>query len=104
VSSIEDDSPLTFLDAGSGVLKCDWYGRGQQIDGVSAWEEYIVVSVAIRLLQKEESDVKPLQLRKAELLDRIRAAAQSRDEGNAPTCTDVRGTYQENEMPWLFRG
>ena len=104
VSLIEDDVPVTFTDAGSGVLKADWYGRGQVIDGVSGWDEYVVVCCAIRMLTKEESDTKQLQMRKAELKDRIQAAAQNRDDGNAPTCTDVRGTYQENEMPWLFRG
>lgn len=104
VSLAEDDTPATFTDNGSGIIKVDWYGAGQPIDGVSGWEELIVLGAAIRMMQKEESDTRPLDARRQVLYKRIEAAAQARDVGNAPTVTDVRTLTQELEYPFLFRG
>lgn len=59
-------------------------------DGVSGWNEYICVDAAIKALQKEESDVTVLAMQKAELLNRIEAAAENRDAGEPETISDTR--------------
>jgi len=41
------------------------------IDGISGWEEYIIVDCAIKAYIKEESNPVQLEQRKAELIDRI---------------------------------
>lgn len=60
------------------------------VDGVSGWTEYIVVDVAIKALQKEESDVSVFLAQKAALIQRIEAAAENRDAGNPATVADVQ--------------
>lgn len=60
------------------------------IDGVSGWEEYVVVSAAISCLAKEESDTTGLERQLAGLTQRIEAAAENRDEGAPQTVADVR--------------
>ena len=57
-------------------------------DGVSGWTEYIINDVAIKMMQKEESDVTVLALQKAELIRRIEAAAENRDAGNPQVVSD----------------
>lgn len=49
--------------------------------GVSGWEEWIVLKVAIRLLAKEESDTSDLRADLAEVDARIESARHRRDEG-----------------------
>jgi len=65
------------------------------IDGVSGWEEYVVVDAAIKALQKEESDCSLLMAQKAALERRIEAAAENRDAGMPARVVDVRGS-----QPW----
>ncbi len=57
-------------------------------DGINGWEEYIIVDVAIKVLQKEESDVTVFALQKGELTKRIEAMAE-RDNGSPEKITDV---------------
>jgi hypothetical protein len=58
-------------------------------DGVSGWLEYVVVDVATKALQKEESDVSVFLAQKAALIQRIDAAAENRDAGSPATVADV---------------
>lgn len=60
------------------------------VDGVSGWEEYILVDAAIKALQKEESDAGVLMAQKKDLLMRIEAAATNRDAGEPDTVSDSR--------------
>lgn len=60
------------------------------LDGISGWDEYVVVDVAIKAMQKEESDVQVLMAQKAALLVRITAAASNRDAGEPECVSDVR--------------
>lgn len=53
----------------------------QTFDGVSGWEEYIIIDAAIKALQKEESDVSVLMAQKQAILVRIEAMANTRDAG-----------------------
>jgi hypothetical protein len=61
------------------------------LDGISGWDEYVIVDAAIKALQKEESDVSVLLAQKAALRQRIEAAASNRDAGMPEQVTDVQG-------------
>lgn len=60
------------------------------IDGVSGWEEYIVVDAAIKALVKEESDVSAFMAQKAALKMRIEEAAEHRDVQEPDTVSDSK--------------
>jgi hypothetical protein len=66
-----------------------------EIDGVSGWDEYIVVDAAIKCMQKEESDVSVLMAQKQALIRRIEAAAENRDAGSPQKVSDSRGSDYE---------
>lgn len=61
-------------------------------DGVSGWLEYVVVDVAIKAMQKEESDVSVLLAQKGALIQRIESAAENRDAGSPATVADTQMT------------
>lgn len=61
---------------------------GDTCDGISGWNEYIIVDAAMKALGKEESDVSVLMARKAALIQRIEAAAENRDAANPMTVAD----------------
>lgn len=60
------------------------------VDGVSGWEEYIVVDMCIKMLTKEESDVTIYAGQKGALLKRIEEAAENRNIGEPETVSDSR--------------
>lgn len=60
------------------------------VDGVSGWEQYIVVDAARKALQKEESDTSALVNEKMMLLKRIEEAAENRDIGEPETVSDAK--------------
>lgn len=66
------------------------------VDGLAGWEEYAIVDMAIRALQKEESDVQVLMAQKEALRQRIMAMADTRDVGSPP----VVGDNQSNSFWW----
>lgn len=70
------------------------------MDGVSGWEEYIIVDAAIKALRKEESDTSELQLEKQMLTARINGSAQGRDAGQGDVISDTR-TWSER---WGWTG
>jgi hypothetical protein len=53
------------------------------------WEDFVVCDVAARCLEKEESDSRPMLLRKAEAKQRIIASSQNRDAGMPERVIDV---------------
>lgn len=59
-------------------------------DGVSGWTEYIITDVAIKALQKEESDVSVLMAQKMALLKRIEETSMNRDAGSPATISNSR--------------
>ena len=66
------------------------------LDGISGWEEFVVVDAAIKALAKEESDPQVLILQKIALTKRIEDAAANRDLAYPQTVSDVTG----NDIPW----
>jgi len=69
-------------------------------DDLNGYAEYVVTFAAIRMLQKEESDVSVLMSQKAELKQRITAAAANRDADNPLTITDI---HISNNPFWFSR-
>lgn len=66
-------------------------------------DEYLIIDVMIKLLQKEESDVSALVAQKAMFRQRLELEAVEFDSGEAPTVADVRrGDYDTREH-WFFR-
>jgi hypothetical protein len=62
------------------------------VQGVSGWTEYIIVDAAIKMMQKEESDVSVLMAQKQALLARIEAMAHNRDAGMPSTVADAQSS------------
>jgi hypothetical protein len=58
---------------------------------ISGWLEYVITDVAIKILQKEESDVSVLMAQKEALRQRIMAGASNRDAGRNDSISDTRG-------------
>ena len=69
-------------------------------DDLNGYAEYVVTFAAIRMLQKEESDVSVFLAQKAELIKRITDAAANRDADNPLTVTDI---YMANNKFWYTR-
>jgi len=60
------------------VAPADLTSASQTVDGVSGWEEYIVIDAAMKCLQKEESSTTHLERQKAAMLSRIEEMAENR--------------------------
>ena len=58
---------------------------------ISGWIEYVITDVAIKILQKEESDVSVLMAQKAALKLRIEQSTNNKDIGRPDTISDTRG-------------
>lgn len=75
-----------------------WYAQRPQtlvsdsdiLDGISGWEEYIIVDAAAKALQKEESDNTELLGEKMALKVRLEAMANNRNEGEPQRVSDSR--------------
>lgn len=63
---------------------------GDIVDGVSGWEEYIIVDACIKALTKQETDVSVFMAQKQGLLKRIEEAAENRDPGEADHVSDLK--------------
>jgi len=75
------------------IQRCpDLVDDEDEFNGISGWEEYVVVDVAIKMLQKEESDASALVAQKANLKKRIEQMSSERDAGIAETIVDVRSS------------
>lgn len=68
---------------------CPVLGETDLADGVDGFEELLVIDAAIKMLQKEESDVSVLMARKAEMVARVSAMAPNRDGSAAERMRDV---------------
>lgn len=68
------------------------------LEQLNGYSEYIIVDVAIKMLQKEESDVRVLLAQKMALQKRITDKAQNRDANQATTITDIEA--EDNDLYW----
>jgi len=71
---------------------------GDTLLDLNAYSEYVVVDAAIKMMQKEESDVSVLMAQKVALKRRIEEAANNRDVGKGDSISDI---YAEDDMFWL---
>lgn len=62
-------------------------------DGINGWEEYVIIDAAIKMLQKEESDVGVLEGQKASIMKRINLMAENRDFGHSFRVSDVQNEW-----------
>lgn len=83
---------LTPIPAGNQVIEILYIPRLVALvadtdvaDGFSGWLEYVIIDVAIKALNKEESDTSVLMARKQAMMMRIESAAENRDAAN-PMC------------------
>jgi hypothetical protein len=60
------------------------------IDGISGWEEYVIVRAAKYALDKEESDTQKLDAEILFMKQRIEETAMNRDAGQPDTISNVR--------------
>ena len=65
------------------VAPADLSSDGDIVDGISGWEEYIIVCAAIKALAKEESSTVPLERELARLDARIDEMIENRSAGSA---------------------
>ncbi len=75
------------------------------VDGVSGWEEYIVLDAAMKCLEKEESPTGALERKKLALVQRIEIMAESRNLAEAGHVIDVRREelFDPAERPFFRR-
>lgn len=64
------------------------------LDDLNQFAEYVIVDAAIKMLNKEESDVSVLMAQKTALKRRIEEAANNRDAGSGDAVSDI---YIEND-------
>ncbi len=70
------------------------------LDDLNQFSEFVIVDAAIKMLQKEESDVSILMAQKADIKHRIEIMAQNRDVGQSEHVTDI---YDDNNDYWFVR-
>jgi len=74
-----------------------------RLDGVNGWEEYIIIDAAIKMLQKEESDITVLAAQKGAITARINLMAENRDAGQSFRVTDVTSSWLDVDGD-VYRG
>lgn len=67
---------------------------------IEFWLDYIVIDVAIKLLQQEESDVSVLMAQKAAMVQRVESMASNRDAGEPQRVTDIRANEWCDDNIW----
>lgn len=60
------------------------------MDGISGWDDYVIIDAAIKALRKEESDTTELEREKLAMTDRILGSATNRDAGQPDTISNSR--------------
>lgn len=88
---------LRYIPAPIGLEDSDGATDATAIDGVSGWEELVVVNSAIDMLTKEESSTTSLERRKAELMERIESASQIRAWASPRRVVDID---EMNRFEW----
>jgi hypothetical protein len=103
-------SNLSFSPAPDGAYQIKvWYvpfapklaADSDTLNDYNQYSEYVIVDAAIKMMQKEESDVQVLAMQKAALIKRIVEMAQNRDAGQPESVSDI---YAENNDYYFYRG
>ncbi len=72
------------------------------IPGFAHWDEYMVVDVAARMLDKEESSTEALILHKAQITQRLLANIPDREAEFPEKVQDTLSGYQVRAYPYYF--
>lgn len=72
-----------------------------EFNDINAYSEYVIVDAAIKMMQKEESDVSVLVMQKEALKKRIEDMAQNRDANEPESVTDIYA--ENNDYYWITR-
>jgi len=62
---------------------------------LNQYAEYVVVDVAMKMMQKEESDVQVLMAEKQLLIKRLTEASQNRDTGESESVSDIHAEDED---------
>jgi hypothetical protein len=93
ISTITTNTSFTIsavaVVTGANTLVRAW-SESTTIDGVSGWEEYIIIDAAMKAMGKEESDVSLLAQQKMMMVKRLQDMASNRDAGNPATVADTQ--------------
>jgi hypothetical protein len=82
----------------------DLTSSATSVDGVSGFEEYVVLDVAIKMLHKEESSATHLERERARILERIEEAADHRRMSGGGRVVDVGESAGEEGSFWPYTG
>jgi len=69
------------------------------LDDINQYSDFIVLTAAMKMLNKEESDVSNLAAERARIIERITAMAQNRDAGESESISDI---YAENNDYFFY--
>jgi hypothetical protein len=61
------------------------------MEGISGWDEYVILSAAIKAQIKQEGDISGLAMQLKDVNDRVEALAEGRDAGQAFHVSDALG-------------
>lgn len=75
--------------ATQAVVPLFFWTDAATMDGISGWEEYVVIDAAIKAQIKQEADVNDLRVQKNEIKMRIESMAEGRDIGQASHVSDA---------------
>ena len=63
------------------------------LNDVNQYSDYVIVTAAMKMRHKEESDIRALAAERGRIVERIEQAAQNRDAGQSEQITDI---YADN--------
>ncbi len=93
IATITPNTSFTTSNAATitsaNILARAW-SDSTQIDGISGWEEYIVLDATLKAMGKEESDISLIAQQKLAMKQRLIDMAANRDVGNPATVADVQ--------------
>lgn len=69
------------------------------LNDINQYSDFIVITAALKMLNKEESDTSNLAAERARIIERIKTASQNRDAGEPESISDI---YAENNDYWWF--
>lgn len=96
---------ISFYPAPSGVDQIKlWYTPvatklvldADVLSDLNQYAEYVIVDAAIKMAQKEESDVSVLMAQKADIRKRIENMASNRDSGSSDAVSDIYAANDDN--------
>lgn len=73
---------------------------GDLVDGINGWEEFIIVTAAMKMMLKEESDISGLIAIRNNILTRIADMSQNRDQGQQQMFGDVYNSISSEDDFW----